>query len=200
MKAEKIDRRIKYTKQVLRESLLELLNELPIGKISVKMICEKADLNRSTFYVYYKDQFDLLEQLELEAINSLRQHITKEAFLTHNPETLNAMHAILDYIQKDAALFKVLLGPHGSSSFYTMIMEFTEEELITELLEALETDQATAAYVKTFAVNGALSLLKQWLDNDFYISSEAMSKLAAQLIYTGVSTFKNQLEKEINPC
>ena len=49
MKAEKEDRRVRLTKQAIRESLIELMQEYPIAKISVKMICDTADINRSTF-------------------------------------------------------------------------------------------------------------------------------------------------------
>ena len=68
MKSEKIDRRIKYTKTLLKNSLVDLMREYPIAKISVKMLCETADINRSTFYAHYSDQFDLLITLEREVI------------------------------------------------------------------------------------------------------------------------------------
>ena len=54
MKQEKIDRRIKYTKHALQEAMIELLETHPIAKISVSMLCEKADVNRSTFYATMK--------------------------------------------------------------------------------------------------------------------------------------------------
>ena len=54
----KEDRRIRITKKAIKESLIELLQEYPIAKISVKMICESADINRSTFYAHYNDQSD----------------------------------------------------------------------------------------------------------------------------------------------
>jgi len=53
------DRRVKYTHTVLKQSLLRLLREKPIEKISVKEICADADINRSTFYVYYGSPSEL---------------------------------------------------------------------------------------------------------------------------------------------
>ena len=52
MVEKKTDRRILKTKRALRESLLYLLKEQPIQKISVSRLCEKSDINRSTFYTY----------------------------------------------------------------------------------------------------------------------------------------------------
>ena len=53
MVEKKTDRRILKTKRALRESLLYLLKEQPIQKISVSRLCEKSHINRSTFYTYY---------------------------------------------------------------------------------------------------------------------------------------------------
>lgn len=53
----KENRRVRYTKMVLRQSLLELLEEKPIEKITVSDLCSRADLNRTTFYLFYCIRF-----------------------------------------------------------------------------------------------------------------------------------------------
>ena len=73
MVEKKTDRRILKTKRVLRESLLYLLKEQPIQKISVSLLCEKSDINRSTFYTYYSSPMDLLESIEDEILNTLEE-------------------------------------------------------------------------------------------------------------------------------
>ena len=45
------DRRVKYTKMVLRESLIKLLQKKSISRITVKELCEMADINRATFFI-----------------------------------------------------------------------------------------------------------------------------------------------------
>ena len=60
MKNEKGDRRVRYTKMVIRESFLDLLQTKDISQISIKEICEKADINRATFYSHYQDPYDLM--------------------------------------------------------------------------------------------------------------------------------------------
>lgn len=61
MSKKKEDRRVKFTKMFLKESLIDLLEEKSIFKITIKEICEKADINRATFYAHYSDQYNLLE-------------------------------------------------------------------------------------------------------------------------------------------
>ena len=60
----KTDARVKYTRMVLKKALLELMQHKPVNKITVKEICERAELNRATFYAHYSDCFDLLESIE----------------------------------------------------------------------------------------------------------------------------------------
>ena len=61
---EKTDARKRYTQMVLKQSLLKLLKEKPVNRITVKEVCELAQLNRATFYAHYSDCFALLESIE----------------------------------------------------------------------------------------------------------------------------------------
>ena len=62
----KMDARVRYTKMMLKQALLDLMQHKPVNKITVKEICERAELNRATFYAHYSDCFDLLESIEEE--------------------------------------------------------------------------------------------------------------------------------------
>ena len=71
----KTDARVKYTKMVLKKALLELMQHKPVNKITVKEICERAELNRATFYAHYSDCFDLLESIEEELFGQFERSI-----------------------------------------------------------------------------------------------------------------------------
>lgn len=58
------NRRVRMTKRLLQDALMELLEEKPLEKITVTQVCQKADVNRSTFYAYYPDVGALLAELE----------------------------------------------------------------------------------------------------------------------------------------
>ena len=85
-KSGRQDRRVRYTKLVLRQSLLELMRDRPINKINVTDICERADINRGTFYAHYADQYDLLAQIENELYEEIKRSIEKSL----NADTLSA--------------------------------------------------------------------------------------------------------------
>ena len=60
----KTDARVRYTRMMIQQTFLDLLKKKPISKITVKEICEDADVNRSTYYVYYSDPYDQLHKIE----------------------------------------------------------------------------------------------------------------------------------------
>jgi len=189
MKTEKIDRRVKYTKILLKNSLIELMREKPISKISVKMLCEAADINRSTFYAHYADQYDLLKQLEQEVVAELKKYITKDVFSKQTAQTVQSMGQILDYIAKNADLFKILLSENGDSSFHREIMFLAQQKIISDIINDPGIDQRISEYLQYFAVSGALSIVQKWLQDGIVESTEKMSELTSKLIYDGVSAF-----------
>lgn len=62
MGIEPVDRRVRKTRRQLRECLITLLKEKKVQDITVRELTDMADLNRGTFYLHYKDVFDLLEK------------------------------------------------------------------------------------------------------------------------------------------
>lgn len=71
----KSDARVRYTQRMIKESFLSLLKEKPINKITVKEVCELAELNRATFYSHYSDCFALMESIEQELLNAFGQSL-----------------------------------------------------------------------------------------------------------------------------
>ena len=99
MAGEKIDRRVKYTKMVLEESFITLMEKKDISKITIKEICEKADINRSTFYAHYSDQYDLLRKIENKFLADIQAYL--ENFdKKYTEDILLITEKIFQYIRK----------------------------------------------------------------------------------------------------
>ena len=73
----KNDRRIRRTRAAIQSAFLKLIFEKDINKITIKELCERADINKSTFYLHYQDIYDLEEQIE-EEISEKVCHIILE--------------------------------------------------------------------------------------------------------------------------
>ena len=71
----KSDARVRYTRRVIKESFLSLLREKPVNRITVKEVCQLAELNRATFYAHYSDCFAMLESIEQELLDAFRESL-----------------------------------------------------------------------------------------------------------------------------
>lgn len=85
----------KFTRQAIMYSLLKLLQEKLIDKITVKDICELCEINRNTFYYYYSDIYQVLEELlKFETEKSLKEDQKYESFYE---DFLKRYHLIIEY-------------------------------------------------------------------------------------------------------
>lgn len=65
------DRRVRKTKQAIKNAFIQLLNKKDLEKITIQDITELADINRGTFYLHYEDKYILLSDIEDEYISDL---------------------------------------------------------------------------------------------------------------------------------
>ena len=98
------NQRTRLTKRLLREGLLELLRDKPVEHITVKELCELAELNRSTFYAYYNDVPALYQEMGGELAQALLEHIR-----AMNQEGGVDTAPMLAYIRDNRERFRLLV-------------------------------------------------------------------------------------------
>ncbi|MEG0765593.1 MAG: TetR/AcrR family transcriptional regulator, partial [Pseudoflavonifractor sp.] len=65
MKEQKDDQRTRMTRRLLQQALVELMREKPLRSVTVKELCARAEVNRSTFYLHYYDIYALMQELDM---------------------------------------------------------------------------------------------------------------------------------------
>ena len=100
--ATKNNRRILVTKRILRESLMELMQEKSISKITIKEICDLSEMSRSTFYLHYQDQFELLSDVENEVMENTLKALEN---LSGSFNTTESIEAFLEYVKENKETF-----------------------------------------------------------------------------------------------
>jgi len=173
---KKLDRRKKYTRMVLRDSLIDLLKTKPITAITVKGICEQADINRSTFYAHYYDQFDLLEKIEEEVIADIDTYLSQYDF-SQDEESLQMVEKLLDYAAANFELLHTLLIENSDHSFEKRVMDLARKYLILNFGDTQEVDPALSEYGGTFVISGSIYVIKHWLSNNMDQPAKEISRL-----------------------
>ena len=184
-----IDRRVKKTKKQLRLALMHLMTQKSAKSISVRELAEQADINRSTFYIHYKDVNDLLLHLEDEMAERLselcRRHDPKDS-MTGGYPFLTDLYA---FIQENADLCKVLLGGYGDRAYTERICRILRDDFIEAYLSLLcPGDREKIHYFCAFIVPGNLMLALRWLQDGTRESPEEIARFAGQFINSGVQS------------
>ncbi|MCR5485659.1 MAG: TetR family transcriptional regulator C-terminal domain-containing protein [Clostridiales bacterium] len=187
---KKTDRRVLYTKMFLKESLLELMKEKPVDKITPTELCRKANINRNTFYTHYYTVRDVLAEVEsdfsAQIIESLSSKFTA-ADIDISQMLKEICHII--YAQKDFC--KVLLSENGDASFFETVISTGKPVVIMGWRsEGIELDDNEMEMFFSFIVNGSIALIRKWAASDMYESPEKVAALIERIAYTGINGMK----------
>lgn len=181
MRSDKDDRRVKYTKMVLKESFINLLEIKDISQITIKEICENADINRATFYSHYTDQYDLFRKIENELLDNVSAHLAELDQISGKVDNILLAEKIFDYIKENAKLCKLLLSERGDISFQKTIMMLVYDKIITELMDNSKITKEDAEYVYSFTITGCVGIVQKWLNEDMKKSSRFMAEMVIKL-------------------
>lgn len=191
MEKSKQDRRVRYTKKMLEEALVSMIMGQHISSVSVKELCERADINRSTFYAHYKDPYDLLYQIEKEVLNKVRNYLQAQNFAADAPLPQQMMTSILVYAKENRDLFMVLLGENSDFLFNEDILSLTP--VISEQYH-LPFKKNIKEYMEAFGLAGSVSVFQKWLKDGAKESPDEISGLIVQLLQNGISSLRKLAE------
>ena len=102
-----LDYRKRCTQKLVKETMIELLEEKPLHKIKVKELCEKAGINRATFYHNFEDIYSLYESLEDDFFENYKKIIAPQKMFSSNEEIEKGFVEQITYIAKNKRLFMI---------------------------------------------------------------------------------------------
>lgn len=183
MEMQKQDRRIRKTQKLLKESLLELMENKDFKNISVKDITELADLNRGTFYLHYADTYCLLQEMESEVLNDFQDMVNNCRYAFKKGSLLPVVIPIIHYIEENNKICKILFENSASNDFvnrfHTLILK-NGTAIINERFP--DASQVTLNYFLEFITYGLTGVLKQWLDTDMQQPKEEVAEFVDKVI------------------
>lgn len=194
MDQKKQDRRIMRTKKKLQEALTELMETKGFDAIKIHDLTEKADINRGTFYLHYKDKFDLLEQSEDDIIQEIvhihkegKKHEGKKSLAIKLPieEPMPNLVELFSYIKANEALLRVLLGKRGNQTFQEKLKTVLRENMLEHILELhLEKSMLVPLeYFTAFAVSAHIGVIQQWIENGLDKSPKEMALILTRITF-----------------
>ena len=185
---KKEDRRVRRTKKLLSQGLIELMQQKQVKDITVRELADLVDVNRGTFYLYYREIFDMLERLEEELFEQLNAVILAhkgEPILTHARPMLKDLFRI---VAENKEICSVLLSDNGDIKFLQKLSDVIQEKLRMDWLNGYVENETEFEYRYAFGALGFIGLLRTWLHRDCVESADDMAAFADSLIRQGIMT------------
>ncbi|HCK86123.1 MAG: TetR-like C-terminal domain-containing protein [Acutalibacteraceae bacterium] len=187
----KNNQRTRLSKILLKNALMDLLSEKgSVTKISVRELCERADLNRSTFYAHYSEPKELLEEVEAELLDATREHLQKIG-AENDIGAHRYLLSFLIYIKENDKPFRTLLIDAGDPEFRSKFMQQSIIQFVENLNISFPKDQEQ--YIYSYILNGSTGVIIQWMRSDYSIDENALVDL---LFFINQSALENLATKK----
>lgn len=180
-----INQRVMLTKRLIREALLEMLKTRNIKKISIRELCQIAGINRTTFYNHYGSQYDVLNEIAEEYIQSTSFTVINDIKAGKNfGECLNN---VLQYMKDNLEFAKLVLDQDNYDlvKYIKISLPQFDQMVIEHLSEDIDLDKKKA--IASFVQYGTVRLLKEWIFSDCLRSPEEEAKLILSIVGRTIS-------------
>jgi AcrR family transcriptional regulator len=189
----KPDRRVRRTRQLLRDALVELMLDRGYDRITVQDILDKADVGRSTFYAHYRDKDDLLVS-EFEALHPAwgAGPGGSDAGTARPIEFLEPLRAAFEHAEANRRVYKAMIGRQGSETLRRLLPEplsnLVREHVRSQFPDACGDAGRLEAAVQ-FIVSAYIGMLTWWLDTGAAYSADEMFIVFRKLTAEGATAF-----------
>lgn len=188
--SEKTDRRIQRTKNLLREAILALVVDVGYDHLTVEQITEYANLGRTTFYLHYRDKYDLL----IDSLEEVQNNLFAEIYSSENLEKwknegIDPRKRIFFHAAEQADLYKLLFTDQVSGVVFSQFRQHLAmrlEAIIESIQEHRQITPSIPNPVSSSYASGALlGLLIWWLENDLPYPPEEIWEMYHTLMRDG---------------
>lgn len=172
------NKRITQTKKFIQESLILLMSSKPLYKISIKELCDKAGINRSTFYNHYKSQFEVFDEIEKEYLEHINQLFATSGDLKNPGESIIEL---VRYIDQNLLVSKILFSNKIDEEFSDKMKKISK---IQDSIKAINrfVPESICEETVEFCLAGCYEVLIKWINaKDNRKSPEEIAKIISQL-------------------
>ena len=187
MENEKVDRRVRKTKARLTEVLLTLMKEKEVKDISVKELSDLADINRGTFYLHYRDVYDMLDSVEDELFCQFSEILNRDFTAIHEDSLYSVLEDVFSFLYENMQAGQVLMGAHGDLAFINRMKGLVKERILQVWNRSSQPSQ-NFDYYYSFLVSGCIGLVEAWLNKDAPEPPKQIAALAGDMIKRGLVT------------
>ena len=167
------------TKQNLIDAFWSLYCEKRIEKITVKEIAQKAGYNRGTFYEYFTDVYDVLDQIEQSLVPTL-----DELPPTTKPDNSRdiPVDMFLKLYEQNGKYYSVLLGDNGDPAFASRIKSSIKPLIMRAISEKVDRSDIELDFILEYNLSAMIGILSYWFKMNRVLPAEDLIAIMYQLM------------------
>ncbi|MEM7537792.1 MAG: TetR/AcrR family transcriptional regulator [Chloroflexota bacterium] len=184
MTYKKEDRRIRRTRKLLQDALIQLLRQKPLAKIQIKEIVDVADVSRPTFYHHFETKEELLFSHMDDVFEEIRRAVFVDMADGDTVDFLQLLITSFKQWQLHSEALQWVLQVENKDLLIAVLHTHIEtlRHEYEKVVPSVTIQPQFGAYAGHFISGGLYMLLKSWIDNGLQESAETMGTLAYLLI------------------
>ena len=174
---------VKRTKKAFETSFTELATENPFNKITVKMICDHAELSRNAFYFHYKDINDLLKSIEEDVITEITELLHTLEKVDFPENVYVSIESLINIFDERRDTVLMLFDKNYSVSFTTKVSRVYSDFNFKYFCRYHNNDKKIKYdFFYMFLSSGFYGIIRHWLENPELMTKEDLVELTYILI------------------
>lgn len=148
------------------------MNYKSIYKVSIRELCEKAEINRSTFYKYYGSQFDLLTEMEDDVISLIMESLAEDA-----DKGSHSLSEMCRYLEDNIELARLLINNNVDPQFPEKVFALPQVRHMIDRVLGDKYTQTEHEYISSFLTYGSYQIVRAWINKEKRESPEEIADL-----------------------
>ena len=163
-----------------------MLQEQPVSAVKVKELCERAGINRTTFYLHYGSPGDVLKDIEKDFSSETEEYLTS---ISPSLNDVMYIQAYLDFVEKNADVYRILLIEPQYREF--------QRQFLQEMIRIIQREYAPTvpeeiqAETYAFILHGNMAIIRNWMDSNFQKDKASIAQLMYDLSDNALIALEN---------
>ena len=183
---KKMDRRVRKTRMQLRAGLTQLMREKPIKDITVRELAQLVDINRCTFYLHYRDIYDMVEQVEQEVFAEFETLVDAHTPQELQEKPISLLRDLFEFFAANADLSAAFLGGNGDMAFFNKLIAMIRDRVVESWVQENRKDPEQFDYYFSFLASGFMGVIREWFSRDMRETPAQMAAMTEQLALYGM--------------
>lgn len=176
---KKANLKVINTKRKLSKSLISLLTSKSITEIDVSELCEKAGINRTTFYKHYTSLYHLLDELIVQFFKRIE---TLFLSLSSGENTTSKVAYLLKYLKQNREFVTIIMNNNSFSSISERLIQLNFIcNLINSNIQYRKNDYVSEDYYVDFIISGWIAAIRRWVNENCNLDVNTLARLLTSI-------------------